>query len=295
MREGAFVDADGITVGYRSWPAANPKGVVLVLHGMSEHSGRYARFAGALNDAGWAVYALDHRGHGVTSESSGRGILGAGGIDGVFRDVDELRDIARQETGDVPVVVFGHSMGALIAQGYVERRGERLTGCILSGSPGANEDLAELVEGLRAAVDGGMGDEPIALLSGFNGMFEPARTPFDWLSRDEAEVDAYIADPYCGDNLPMTYGFLVEMLGMSVGAMHPDGIARIPKDLPILLVTGEQDAASNAAEFVRELERRLRDAGLDVTSRYYPGARHEVLNEINRDEVQADILGWLER
>ena len=112
--------------------------------------------------------------------------------------------------------------------------------------------------------------------------------------RDAAEVDAYIADPMCGEDMPPTYGFVAELLQLAFDAMQPAAIAGIPVDLPVLLVTGERDPASNDAVQVRELEKRLRAHGLDVDARYYADARHEVLNEINRDEVTGDIIGWLD-
>ena len=160
---------------------------------------------------------------------------------------------------------------------------------------GPAETASELAEGLRQAIDAGMVDEPLDMLGGFNAGFEPARTAYDWLSRDADEVDTYIADPLCGDDLPLTYGFVAAMLETVAEVMEPAGIARVPDHLPVLLLTGEADPVSNGAAQVRELEKRLRDAGLDVTARYYAGARHEVLNETNRDEVQGDLLAWLER
>ena len=289
-----FRDADGVDVAYRRWLPSEPSGIVLLLHGASEHGGRYERFATALVAEGWAVYAPDHRGHGRTSMSTGRGIMGPRGVDGLLDDIDELRRIAVDEVGDVPIVVFGHSMGSIFALGYVERFGAGLLGCALSGSLGvAGEGTAEMAAMMRQLADSGMADTPVEALSPFNAPFEPARTPYDWLSRDEAEVDAYIADPDCGDDLLLTYGFLAELVPMSAAGGEPDAIATIPAELPFLLVTGEEDSASNQAANVRPLEQRLRDAGHDVTAHYYPGARHEVLNETNRDEVTADIVSWL--
>ena len=293
MEQATLTDADGIDVGYRRWLPADPRGVVLVLHGASEHGGRYDRFASVLVGEGWAVYAIDHRGHGLTSRATGRGIMGPRGAEGLLDDIDELRRLAVAEHGDVPVVVFGHSMGSLIALAYVERSGDGLLGCVLSGSPGVAEGAADMAAMVRQMADGGMADTTLEALSPFNAAFEPARTPYDWLSRDEAEVDAYIADPDCGDDLPFTYGFLAEIMELSAAAGEGDAIATIPTQLPFLLVSGERDAASNFGANVQVLEQRLRETGHDVTARSYPDARHEVLNETNRDEVHADIVGWL--
>ncbi|HKA16543.1 MAG TPA: alpha/beta hydrolase [Myxococcota bacterium] len=296
MDELEFRDGDGLTIFYRRWlPTGPARRIVLIAHGMSEHSGRYARVAAKLVARANAVYAPDHRGHGRTSKSTGVGRTGPSGMDGVLADLARLAEIARTDVGALPVVLFGHSMGSMISLAFAERHGASLVGLALSGSPGADGAVAEMARGIRQAVDAGMGEQPAAALSTFNTAFEPARTPYDWLSRDPAEVDAYLADPYCGDAHPMTYGFLAELMEMAAPSLEPSAIAKIPAQLPILLLTGEADPASNGAANVRELERRMRGAGLSVESIYYPGARHEVLNETNREEVERDLLAWIDR
>jgi alpha-beta hydrolase superfamily lysophospholipase len=295
MDEFTFEGADGVEVFARHWaPAGAPRAAVVIAHGLSEHSGRSARCADALASAGFVVYAEDHRGHGRTAASTGVGRLGPSGIDGVLDDLHRLAGVAATESGDVPVVLFGHSMGALLAQAYAERWGDELVALVLSGSAGANDELAEMVEMVRGAVDAGMGDDPVPMLAAMNEGFEPARTPYDWLSRDPEEVDAYVADPMCGDDAPATFAFIAALMESGIEAMQPEAIAKIPASLPVLLVTGERDVASNDATHVRELEARMRAAGLDVDARYYADARHELLNDLNRDEVTADILGWLD-
>src|SRR5262245_2987822 len=262
---------------------------------MSEHSGRYQRVAALLVERGCAVYAPDHRGHGRTAASTGRGRAGPSSMEGILADLARLAEIARADVGAVRTVLFGHSMGALLSQAYAERHGASLAGLVLSGSPGAGGALLETAQAVRQAVESGLGDQVFTGLSTFNTGIEDPRTPFDWLSRDPAEVDAYLADPFCGDALPMTYGFVADLMAMAARAMEPAEIARIPARLPILLLTGEADPASDGAANVHVLEQRMRDAGLAVDAIYYPGARHEVLNEVNRDQVHRDLLGWLER
>jgi alpha-beta hydrolase superfamily lysophospholipase len=290
MAEGTFRDDDGVEVFYRAWPQDGAKAVVLIAHGASEHSGRYDRFARALNRAGYAAYALDHRAHGRTSDSTGVGRLGPGAPDALLDDITKLIELAQREVPGMPVVLFGHSMGSMIAQAYMTQRGGGVAGYVLSGCPGPMEGAEEVAQGLQAAVDGGLGDEPMDLLGGFNDAFSPARTKFDWLSRDEREVDAYIADPYCGDNHPLTYGFYQALFALTSPAMEADAIARIPK-VPVLLITGQLDPVGTNAP---ELEKRLRDAGLPVTGHYYADARHELLNETNRDEVTDDVISWMD-
>jgi alpha-beta hydrolase superfamily lysophospholipase len=295
MDELTFRDADGIDVFYRRWlPSGTPRAGVIVAHGLSEHSARYARFADALVDAGYAVYAPDHRGHGRTAKSTGVGRTGSPGMEGILDDLQQLVEIAVSEIGTRPMALFGHSMGALLAQAFAEQRGDVLAALILSGSPGANDGLGEVASAIREAVEGGLADEPLDALGALNEPFEPARTKFDWLSRDAAEVDAYIADPLCGDDAPPTYGFVAAMMQLAFDAMQPAAIAGLPNGLPVLLVTGERDSASNDAMHVRELEGRLRGRGLDVDARYYADARHELLNELNREDVTADIIRWLD-
>ncbi len=289
----SFTDTHDVEVFYQTWPLAEAKASVVVAHGASEHSGRYGRFAEALNEAGYSVAAIDHRGHGQTGTSTGAGRMGAGGGDGLVDDLHQLVGITQAALAGKPVILFGHSMGSMIAQAYVTRHRDALAGYVLSGCPGANSDAAELIAGLQGAVDGGMGDDVLDMLSGYNEPYEPARTPFDWLTRDEAEVDLYINDPLCGDGNPLTYGYVLELLKLSAPAMEAEAIGAIGS-LSVLLITGEQDPVTGMTSNVRELEGRLAAAGLAVTAQYYPEARHELLNELNRDAVTADVVSWLD-
>ena len=292
-----FTDSDGVEISYRVWtPDGAPRSIVIVAHGASEHSGRYARFAGVLTDLGHAVYAIDHRGHGATASSTGVGRAGPRGWDGIVDDLNELVDLARRRTGDLPVVLFGHSMGSFIAQLFAQRYGDRLTGLVLSGSAGAMDGIQDTIAMLDAMVAQGAGDEPAPIFGPLNAAFEPARTPFDWLSRDPDEVDRYVADPMCGDDAPLTIAFVKDMMSQAAHAWDPANEARIPKGLPILLITGEADPVSQNGATVRQLEARYRDAGIgDVTGLYYADARHELLNETIRDRVHDDVSGWLDR
>lgn len=291
-----LIDPEGVEIFFRRWlPDGEPRAIVLVLHGLSEHSGRYARFATALVDAGCAVYADDHRGFGRTSATTGRGVTGAGGFEGMVGSIRALHDQALADVGPLPVIVFGHSMGSVLAQAYVQQHPDDVDGLVLSGSLGPAPELEEMAAGLQAMVDDGAGDQPLDALTGFNDDFEPARTPYDWLSRDTAEVDAYIDDPMCGDGNQPTTGFMAGFLTLLGEVVTPDAIGRLDTEMPVLFVTGEADPVSNGGESVRVLDERYREAGHDVTARYYPEARHEVLNETNRDEVTADIVSWIER
>lgn len=287
----SFTDSDGVEVAYRQWPAAPSRGAVVVVHGASEHSGRYARFATALNAAGWTVLAPDNRGHGATARSTGVGRPGPRGFAGIVDDVDELVRRAHTEVGRGPVVLFGHSLGSIIALRYAEEHGGELAALVLSGPIGMMPGAVETAAQLEGAVAAGMGDQPMDVLGPFNAAFEPARTPFDWLSRDEAEVDKYLADPQCGTDLPLTYEYMASAFATLRDELAELG--RLPADLPVLLAAGERDPVGGSTEYVRALADALRAGGVPVTENYYPDARHEILNEINRDEVTADLIGWL--
>lgn len=295
MQEATLTDRDGVEIFYRRWlPPSDARAVVLVLHGASEHSGRYGGLGEALAAVGCAVYADDHRGFGRTATSTGFGRSGPRGFDGVLDAIHCVQERAIEEHGNVPVIVFGHSMGSVFTQVYVQRHAAELAGFVLSGSFGPSPELEGMVVALQAGVDAGGGDTPLEGLGPFNDPFEPARTPFDWLSRDEAEVDKYIADPLCGDGAPLTLGYVNGVIGLLAQGTDPTRIAAIGAGKPVLLITGEADPVSGGGATVRVLEQSYRDAGLVVTARYYPDARHELLNELNRDEVLADVVGWVE-
>lgn len=276
-------DADGMTIQATCWsPGVEPRAVVQIAHGMGEHSARYARFAEALTDAGYIVYTSDHRGHGRTAGSSERhGDLGDGGWDALVADVGQLGRIARADNPGKSFALFGHSMGSFAAQQFVLDHSDELDALVLSGSTAVDVIAAQLDP--NAETD----------LSAFNEPFGD-RTDFEWLSRDEAEVDRYVADEACGFGLnPAGTGGMIE------GAMltgQPERIDAIRKDLPILIASGDADPLAAGGDLIRLLESRYRDAGLiDVTVELYPEARHEILNETNRDEVTGDILAFLDR
>ena len=286
----------GVHVTYRRWlPAGEVRATVQVVHGASEHSGRYDRLAAALTGRGLAVYGMDLRGHGRTAEGTGTGRFGAPGVDGVLDDVQGLHLVAAEQHPGVPRLLLGHSMGSVIALAAAERDGADLAGLALSGPLGVNPQLADTVTSLEAALAAGLGDQPLDALGAFNESFEPARTPYDWLSRDDAEVDAYLADPLAGDEMPLTYGYAAGVFGLSVRASSPEGVAELPDGLPVLLLSGQRDPVGGSeARQVTALAGLLRDRGLPVEQHVYPDARHEVFNETNRDEVVADLLSWLD-
>lgn len=285
---------------YRWLPGGGKRGVIHIAHGMSEHAGRYARLAEALCEAGWAVYANDHRGHGKTArDSSELGFFASrGGFQRVVTDIAQLIAREKAEHPGLPVVLFGHSMGSTLAQEYLIEHGGSIQGAVLSGCSGKPNALANagrLVARAERRRLGELGRSPLlqALsFESFNKRFAPTRTTCDWLSRDCAEVDRYLADPLCG--FAVTTSLWVDVLDALANVARPERQARIPKDLPVYIFAGSRDPVGLDSKGPRQLIEAYRAAGLrNVKHRFYPGGRHEMLNESNREEVVRDLLAWL--
>jgi alpha-beta hydrolase superfamily lysophospholipase len=292
----ALQTVDGSRVRYRRWlPDGDVRGTVQLVHGASEHSGRYGRLAAALTARGYGVWAMDLRGHGRTAESTGIGRYGGGlGVDTVLDDVDALHLVIGDEHPGVPRVLLGHSMGSVIALASAERNGGDLAGLVLSGPIGVAPQLADTVTALEEAVAAGAADNALDALGAFNEKFEPARTRYDWLSRDSAEVDKYVADPLSGDEMPLTVAYASGVFALAVRAATPEAVATLPDGLPVLLLSGQRDPVGGEdAVQVTALAQLFTERGLPVEQHVYPEARHEVFNETNRDEVFGDLLAWL--
>ena len=286
---------------YRWLPQRPPRAAVQIAHGLVEHAGRYARLAQALTDAGYAVYANDHRGHGRTTRTSeDLGFFAES--DGWRKCVDDLWQLNRRIAADhpgVPIVLIGHSMGSFMAQHFISEHGDALAGVVLSGSGGKPSPLAMAgrmvarIERLRVGARGKSALIQALSFGAFNKRFEPARTPFDWLSRDQAEVDKYAADPLCG--FPASVQLWIDMLDALGDVTAAPRQARIPKRLAVYVVAGTRDAVSGNTKSLEQLLAAYRDAGLErVTHHFYPDARHELFNETNREEVTRDMIAWLD-
>lgn len=296
-----FTDPEGYEIFVYRWgPPADVavKAVVQVEHGAAEHALRYERLARVLNKQGYVVYADDHRGHWKTAGTMEKaGICGPDGWNWMVKDARQLTDIIKENHPELPVFLFGHSMGSMMAQQYIQNWGEELAGVIICGSTGISMVDAAVVPMAEAAAQGEAADQPSELFAGLfasvNAPFEPVKTPFDWLSRDEAEVQKYIDDPWSG--FMFTNGMTYEFVKGMVNLFDPENEARIPKNLPVYVISGEMDPVG-ANNGVMVLVNRYKDElGIgDVSYRIYPGARHEILNETNRDEVHSDIVAWLD-
>ena len=300
-----FGTSDGVQIFTCRWlpePDTPVKAVVQIVHGMAEHAGRYARFARALCAAGYAVYANDHRGHGRTAGDPSRMGYFAD-QDGWFKvaaDLRQLSDLIRARHPDAPLFMLGHSMGSFLVRTAIIQDAEGIAGALLSGT-GADPGLPGKAGLVLARIIGSLKGRrtPSLLLNrmsfgGFNKPFAPARTEFDWLSRDGAEVDKYIDDPYCG--VVFSAGFFADLLTGLAWIHRPQNIARIPKHLPIYLFSGSMDPVGDNTRGVRRVVEAYRQAGIrDVTVRFYEDGRHEMLNETNRAEVFGDAIAWLDR
>ena len=277
--QSSFVSAvDGTDIATHAWLAVDgdPCGAVQIAHGLAEHGARYDRFATALNQAGFLAFATDHRGHGRT----GRDRLGDFGFGELIADVAQYGTLLADEYPGLALFLLGHSMGSFASQSIVIDHSDRYAGVVLSGSTALDVLAAAMAE-----------SEGPAGLEAFNVGFEH-RTGYEWLSRDEAEVDLYVADPWCGFDLPDEV--VPSLFAPAARLADPAALAGIRSDLPLLIASGSDDPLAGGGQLVELLGQRYREAGVsDVTVTVYPGGRHEILNETNRDEVTADLIDWL--
>ena len=276
-----FTSSDGLKVVCFRWDSHGPtRGVLQIAHGMGEHIGRYLETIKDLNSAGLTVYANDHRGHGRTApDSTHLGNFGEGGFDLLVHDMIELSRIAKEENPNRPFILFGHGIGSFAAQKFVLDRSSQINGLILSGS-GALDGLARLASSAPVGTN---------IL---NSQFEPARTPVDWLSRDTKVVDAFISDPLCFPELqPAAFA---SFLAAAPQLADPQRLRNVREDLSIYLFSGSDDPVGEQLDGVQLLINRYEKAGLyDVSHDFYQGGRHEMLNEINKDEVRERLLAWI--
>ena len=289
---------DGQTLLARRWlPEGPPRAIVQIAHGLAEHSARYARLAAALNAAGYAAYANDHRGHGPKAAAADLGhFADEGGWDKVVGDLWTFNRLIAAEQPGTPIIFLGHSLGSFLGRGFIAKHSDALAGVALSGSNGKPPAIATLgrliarEERLRLGKRG-KSDPILQMWFGeFNKPFKPARTAFDWLSRDEKEVDAFVADPLCG--FPFTTQLAIDVLDALPHVTSRKSLAAIRKDMPIYVFSGERDPVGAN---IKGLIHDLKAAGFTrLTTRIYPGARHETLNETNRDEVTRDLIAWLD-
>ncbi|MHA2037344.1 MAG: alpha/beta hydrolase [Promethearchaeota archaeon] len=273
-----YEDKDEVEIFVYKWvPEGSPKAAVQIAHGLAEHAKRYTHVAEALVRAGYIIYADDHRGHGKTGERYGEmGELGPRGWDGTVEALVELTDIIKKEQPGIPIFLLGHSWGSFLSQDYIQQWGNKLKGVLLTGTTGTPNPKTDLgAEGL-----------------GLNYTVKNPKTPFDWLTRDENEIQKYIDDPMCGFTLPPS---ILQVLGESTEKrLNTKKDLKIPKELNVYIFVGDNDSVGGK-EGATALYKRYQNAGIrDVSLKTYPDGRHELFNELNKDEVIQDVISWLD-
>ncbi|MCL2174675.1 MAG: lysophospholipase [Treponema sp.] len=314
QNETFFESSDGVKLHLYCWSPepespVKTKAVLHIVHGMAEHALRYRFLAEILTEAGIEVWAADQRGHGKTADLNINrpdkgGLLGhcADGC-GFTRVTADIHAINKEikKTRNVPLFLLGHSWGSFIVQNYIEYSDNiKVNGCILSGTQGPGGfkikagvvamSLLTMLNGQRKAskLAKAMADGP------YSKAFKPSRTQFDWLSRDDNEVDKYIADPLCG--FLCSCGFYHDLAGLLYNIHRHDAMARIDTTLPVYVFSGSADPVGDMGRGPTVLVKAYRDLGItDCEFVLYPGARHEALNETNRKEVTDNLLAWINK
>jgi len=295
-------DKGGLEIFVYKWlpdESVKVRGVVQIAHGMAETAARYEGFAMALTDGGFIVYANDHRGHGKTAgQISKLGDLGEDGFNSMVENMHELNEKIKVENHDLPIFLFGHSMGSFLTQRYICLYGSELKGAIISGScgkQGISIDIGRFIARGEIKKIGRAGKSiKLAKLSfgSYNNSFKPNRTDFDWLSSDNNEVDKYVDDPFCGT--VFTAGFFYDFLGGLKSIADPREIKNVPRNLPIYIFSGDKDPVGKDGKGVLKLVKTYKEHGMvDLTYKLYKDGRHEMLNETNKEEVIEDVIKWL--
>jgi alpha-beta hydrolase superfamily lysophospholipase len=278
------------------------KAIVQIVHGMAEHAARYGEFADFLTINGFAVYANDLRGHGKTAGTEDRiGYFAEkNGWDLVVNDEFGLTQIIKKENPVLPVYLIGFSMGSLITRDYIFTHGDYINGAILSGTssdPGVMANLGKLIAKWQIKKNGFKAKSPLLdklSFGKFNSYFKPNRTTFDWLSTNRENVDRYIADPYCGSIF--SAGFFNDLIYGVKKVNLLKNIEKISKNLPIFIISGEKDPVGDFTKGVMKVFNDYKKAKItDVTFKFYPEFRHELVNETKRSEVYKDIAEWLDK
>ena len=282
-------------------PDAEPRAIVQIIHGIAEYIDRYDEFMSFLADNGIIAVGTDHLGHGKSIESEEQTGFFAydNGWDYVVRDEEVLRLAMHENYPELPIIVFGHSMGSFMARTLLIRYPDAFNAAIISGTGNQGAALVNgglimgnLVTGLNGAHHYSKFLNNLAFGS-YNKIYENPKTEYDWLSRDEANVQKYIDDPLCGF-IPSCCLFRDMMTGVKF-ITNKKNLTAMNKDMPVYFMSGDMDPVGECGKGVQKAYNNFLEAGMkDVSIKLYPGGRHEMLNDINKDEVYTDILAWLE-
>ena len=273
--------------------------VLCIHHGMAEHQGRYAGFIDFLNQKGVAVYMHDMANHGKSNKDYEKsGWFGdKDGWKGLVEDFRQVIKKAKEENPGKKLVVMGHSMGSFICRLYVAKYPEDgFDGAIFMGTGGANGAAAagKAAASLLGTLQGKLHKSNILnnMAFGSYGKRFEGRTPFDWLTRDQSIVDKYIEDPYCG--FLFTIRGMHDLITVNAASNEDDFYNGVPADLPVLVTSGAEDPVGDYGKGIDKVVEKLKQTGhTKITEMLYPDCRHEILNELNKDQVMADILGWI--
>jgi alpha-beta hydrolase superfamily lysophospholipase len=298
-----FKDQDGIEIFVYKWvpDSDSPKAAVQIAHGLAEHAARYEKIAEALTSAGYICYADDHRGHGKTAgDIEKTGYLGPGGWESTVKEIKMLSDIIKKENPNILLFFIGHSWGSLMGQDYIQQWGNNIKGVIFSGTSGYMDPnllkMGEMITKKELKKFGPMKrNEKLFKLTfaSFNKPFEPAETEFQWLSRDQDEVNKYANDPFCG--FICTTSLFDEFIYGLIKIWKEENERKIPIDLPIYIISGSDDPSNDMTKNLFKLIERYQKYGIkDLTYKIYQNARHEIFNEINQNEVFKDVIDWLD-
>lgn len=299
----SFTDPFGKKIECLKWIGGQkPKAIVQIVHGMAEHAARYDDFAKFLVSKGFDVYANDHRGHGRTAETiENTGFFAdTNGWEIVTENLFQLSKIIKNENPGIPLFVIGHSMGSLLSRNYISKFPGMINGVILSGTSFNQSFLllfGKLIANIQLFFSGKKHRSKLLdrlSFGSFNKKFKPNRTNFDWLSRDEKQVDAYVQDEYCG--FICTTSFYADLFSGILKIQNKNTIRKIPLYLPVFIISGEMDTVGDFTKGVNKVYESYKEIGLgDLEKKIYRSCRHEILNEINKEEVYNDILNWLNK
>jgi alpha-beta hydrolase superfamily lysophospholipase len=294
---------DDVTIFYYKWPANKNtplKGVIQISHGVGEHAGRYQPIAKILQREGYEVYANDHRIHGKSAKNDA--FLGFYDGDDYFsdalNDMRHLTDIIKKEHPNKKIILFGHSMGSLLSREYATKYGGDLEALILSGTANFMKGLGSF--GLLSAQFLGKlngkhrSNEFLKNLffTQFNKKFKPNRTKVDWISSDENQVDLFEADPLRIEDFSLSV--FLDLLKGSKKVNQVSTFKNTPKDLPLFIFSGDKDPVGEMGKGVEKVTNKYQKSGIkDITLKLYKGGRHEMLNEVNKNEVEQDVINWL--
>lgn len=290
---------DGIEVYVKKWYSTEkPKAIVQLSHGMVEHINRYDTFAQFLVQQGFFVYGNDHRGHGKTGEK--QGLLGyfseKDGFAKTIKDLHAITEIIKQENPDIPLILFGHSMGSFIARTYLQNYSSDIDGIILSGTgyfPTLTSQIGKRIAAMLPREEASRLMNSLAFGS-YNKKIRDNLTEFDWLTRDSLTVDKYIEDPHSG--YTPTARFFYDLMSGLINMNNKSSNQLIRNDLPMLLISGDADPVGNYGKGLWRTAHQYKKAGLEnIKVMLFTEGRHELLNEINKEEVFLNIHNWIQK